>query len=380
MGMFDAYIGADPTSTIDYNAVNYAPVDAGSYPNYSPVSVDTSLSGMAPNLTGGYSAAGGFTPTIGADASSYLPSTAGNSYPPLMDASAATSATPYPNWGATVGESNAGQGGGGYGGGPLDFFHKMLGGATGKGGASPLTGMILASALAKALGIGRPKQANPVQAAQQAAQAARAMQGAYWNGGQMTQGGQAAMDHYMAQAPRYEDTHNTPVVVPTPHYAEGGSVDPAQYQASILNFIKYKLANDHFPWEHTDPRQLLGSGGAGQAGDAIRSYRAAQQQQLGDEQPLTQHFAVGGSPLVAAGHLVRGPGDGQSDDIDAKLADGEYVFDADAVSALGNGSNEAGAKKLDEMRQNLRAHKRAAPANKIPPPAKSPADYMNGGK
>jgi hypothetical protein len=58
------------------------------------------------------------------------------------------------------------------------------------------------------------------------------------------------------------------------------------------------------------------------------------------------------------GRLLRGPGDGVSDDIpatihrddgtkqEARLADGEFVFPARIVSEIGNGSTEAGAKKL----------------------------------
>jgi hypothetical protein len=78
------------------------------------------------------------------------------------------------------------------------------------------------------------------------------------------------------------------------------------------------------------------------------------------------------------GHFVEGRGDGQSDDIPAMLADGEYVFDADTVAALGNGSSKAGALQLDKMRESIRKHKRSAPVNKIPPKAKSPLEYMKG--
>lgn len=53
---------------------------------------------------------------------------------------------------------------------------------------------------------------------------------------------------------------------------------------------------------------------------------------------------------------VEGPGDGTSDDIPAKLSDGEYVMDAGTVSMLGNGSNKAGAAALDKLRQNVRKH------------------------
>jgi hypothetical protein len=77
----------------------------------------------------------------------------------------------------------------------------------------------------------------------------------------------------------------------------------------------------------------------------------------------------------ATGHYVRGRGDGQSDDIPAMLADGEYVFDASTVSTLGNGSSDAGAKLLDAFRESLRDHTRSAPADKIPPKA-SPLEYM----
>jgi hypothetical protein len=75
------------------------------------------------------------------------------------------------------------------------------------------------------------------------------------------------------------------------------------------------------------------------------------------------------------GHYVRGRGDGQSDDIPAMLADGEYVFDSSSVSTLGNGSSDAGAKLLDAFRETLREHTRAAPKDKIPPKA-SPLQYM----
>jgi len=57
------------------------------------------------------------------------------------------------------------------------------------------------------------------------------------------------------------------------------------------------------------------------------------------------------------GRLLRGPGDGVSDDIpamigqkqQARLADGEFVVPARIVSELGNGSTEAGARQLYAM-------------------------------
>ena len=62
------------------------------------------------------------------------------------------------------------------------------------------------------------------------------------------------------------------------------------------------------------------------------------------------------------GRLLKGPGDGMSDNIPAqigkhqpaRLADGEFVVPADVVSHLGNGSTDAGAKKLYSMMDNIR--------------------------
>jgi hypothetical protein len=66
--------------------------------------------------------------------------------------------------------------------------------------------------------------------------------------------------------------------------------------------------------------------------------------------------------------------------VPAKIADGEYVFPAGFVTALGGGDNKRGAHILDGLREKLRAHKRSAPDSKIPPKAKSPLDYIKGSK
>jgi hypothetical protein len=100
---------------------------------------------------------------------------------------------------------------------------------------------------------------------------------------------------------------------------------------------------------------------------------------------VLQSFKEGGKPHIpefitgTTGHYVKGRGDGQSDDIPAMLADGEYVFDAETVAQLGNGSSDAGAKVLDKMREALRRHKRSAPVDSIPPKSKSPLEYIKQG-
>ena len=77
-------------------------------------------------------------------------------------------------------------------------------------------------------------------------------------------------------------------------------------------------------------------------------------------------YAAGGIASLGGysdgGQLLRGPGDGVSDDIPAtiggkqpaRLADGEFVVPARIVSELGNGSTEAGARKLYAMMDRIR--------------------------
>lgn len=81
-------------------------------------------------------------------------------------------------------------------------------------------------------------------------------------------------------------------------------------------------------------------------------------------------------PMGIIGYL-QGHSGGQDDDINAKLSDGEYVIDASTVSDLGDGNNANGAKKLDQMRRNIREHKRGGSV-KMPPKAKSLLSYMRG--
>ena len=86
-----------------------------------------------------------------------------------------------------------------------------------------------------------------------------------------------------------------------------------------------------------------------------------------------------GVTMAAEGKYVRGGGTGTSDSIPAKLSDGEYVIDAQTVSMLGDGSSDAGAKKLDQMRHEIRKQKGGALSKgKFAPDAKAPLSYMKG--
>ncbi len=84
-----------------------------------------------------------------------------------------------------------------------------------------------------------------------------------------------------------------------------------------------------------------------------------------------QNFNNGGNIYSLGGYsdggrLLKGPGDGVSDDIPAqigdrqpaRLADGEFVVPARIVSELGNGSTDAGAKRLYAMMDRVQANRK----------------------
>ena len=137
-----------------------------------------------------------------------------------------------------------------------------------------------------------------------------------------------------------------------------------------------------------------GGGGGGESRGAVipgltatqRQTPYAQQQRAPGYRPgqggITYFDQTQYAPRMAAGggiaRLLDGPGDGVSDSIPAviedegmagggqpaKLARGEYVIDARTVAALGNGSTDAGAERLDKMRKNILRDDRKAGVGK----------------
>ena len=92
-----------------------------------------------------------------------------------------------------------------------------------------------------------------------------------------------------------------------------------------------------------------------------------------------QFFSEGGLGQMKNTY-VKGKGDGTSDSIAAMLANGEFVIPADVVSSLGNGSNDSGAKVLDEFLRTIRAHKRKADPKGLPPDSKGALGYLAAAK
>ena len=156
--------------------------------------------------------------------------------------------------------------------------------------------------------------------------------------------------------------------------AGGGPVELMSDQAAIGANTGYPMANmttSAFATPYQDPRStnmIAPSGGT------------AVNQMTGEMNPQGTRLAEGGGistlgSYAAGGNprLLKGPGDGMSDNIPAmigtkqpaRLADGEFVVPADVVSHLGNGSTEAGAKQLykmmDRIRQQRTGKKKQAP-------------------
>jgi hypothetical protein len=119
----------------------------------------------------------------------------------------------------------------------------------------------------------------------------------------------------------------------------------------------------------TMPRRP-GSGGVTYFSPMVYTPQAAPVapvEQVTQPNPTIQDtYAAGGIASLGGysdgGQLLRGPGDGVSDDIPAtiggkqpaRLADGEFVVPARIVSELGNGSTEAGARKLYAMMDRIK--------------------------
>lgn len=91
-------------------------------------------------------------------------------------------------------------------------------------------------------------------------------------------------------------------------------------------------------------------------------HQGSQEQEGGAEDAQETPQSEMEEMAQAGGGLLRGPGTGQSDEIEGVtpsghpvlLSDGEYVVDAPTVAALGDGSTEAGARRLDAFRKQVR--------------------------
>jgi len=150
-----------------------------------------------------------------------------------------------------------------------------------------------------------------------------------------------------------------------PEYAVGGSVEQMSAMNSVGDNLMYPQSQFQTPMysnpmmQRPMPVNVISTG----LDAPVNSYTGEQK------------LASGGLGSYSdGGRLLRGPGDGVSDSIPAvigkhqpaRLADGEFVVPARIVSELGNGSTEAGARKLYAMMDRVqKARKKSVGKNKV---------------
>ncbi len=154
------------------------------------------------------------------------------------------------------------------------------------------------------------------------------------------------------------------------HYAGGGQIA-----------ANMKAVDDYVAQYSSDPASVQAKAKAG-------DFNAMAALNKINKTP-NQNYAQGGSTgynlggYSDGGRLLKGPGDGMSDNIPAtighkqpaRLADGEFVVPADVVSHLGNGSTDAGAKHLYSMMDKVR---RARTGNKKQGTQIKPEKFLKG--
>ena len=160
------------------------------------------------------------------------------------------------------------------------------------------------------------------------------------------------------------DAMGGPGIVQYEQEYEGMSPDQRAY-AMLKNIRKKTLKEDVA--SGLQPLGALGS---------LDFTPAAKQAMLEDQakQQIVQEAKKGGlmdghlGDYSDGGRLLKGPGDGVSDSIPAtiggkqaaRLAEGEFVIPARIVSELGNGSTDAGAKRLYAMMDRIKAKRAKA--------------------
>jgi hypothetical protein len=152
------------------------------------------------------------------------------------------------------------------------------------------------------------------------------------------------MDAYQAGGPVERMSMMNTAMNPQGGLYPQGMIDKTQYATPIQRPVSAEMVSEAPAYERSSP-MLMARGGIADLGG----------------------YSDGG-------RMLKGPGDGMSDSIPAsignrqpaRLADGEFVVPADVVSHLGNGSTDAGARKLyammDKVRKARTGKKKQAPA------------------
>jgi hypothetical protein len=219
--------------------------------------------------------------------------------------------------------------------------------------------------------------------------------------------GGGLMDAYQAGGPVERMSMMNTAMNPQGGLYPQGMIDKTQYATPIQRPVSSELVMEAPAYERSNPMLMAGGGDtrkkkrasltAERTINSLDPYNAAIAQLnnaryganmsgIGALNPTMT--SLGELPVIAGakggianlggysdgGRMLKGPGDGMSDSIPAsignrqpaRLADGEFVVPADVVSHLGNGSTDAGARKLyammDKVRKARTGKKKQAPA------------------
>jgi hypothetical protein len=168
------------------------------------------------------------------------------------------------------------------------------------------------------------------------------------------------LEPYAATSPRAKEIEKIASGGIASAYAVGGPVETMSAMNAIGGNMQYPQAGLHTAlysnpmMQRPESVNVISPG----EGPAVGAYSGE------------PRFAGGGISDLGSysdgGRLLKGPGDGVSDSIPAvigkrqpaRLADGEFVIPARIVSELGNGSTEAGARKLYAMMERVQNTRR----------------------
>ena len=160
-----------------------------------------------------------------------------------------------------------------------------------------------------------------------------------------------------------------PSPYPSAHYAEGGiaalasggQMDNTPANVDFMGGDMYPQSQQQRSFYAT-PTQMPTSAQQAMASYEPNTNPLTGQPTVGMAKGGIARYSLGGYAAGGNPRLLKGPGDGMSDNIPAtiggkqpaRLADGEFVVPADVVSHLGNGSTDAGAKHLYNMMDKVR--------------------------
>lgn len=181
------------------------------------------------------------------------------------------------------------------------------------------------------------------------------------------------MDEYKRETDFLDRMRNSNIVNPF-HLATGGIAPTSGTQQN--SSLSLPVVNQYMKIASTPTGMkqvnILAQQGDYNAQFALNKLQGNQVQGMDAESQMPVQAAQGGIMGYAGGgdlgsysdggRMLKGPGDGMSDSIPAKignhqparLADSEFVIPADVVSHLGNGSSDAGAKQLYSMMDRVR--------------------------